>query len=212
VDTVSADLSLAELEQAFAASHHHGFPVVDEHGELCSIVTIQDLERAREQGNLDALRVRDIATPAPLTVFPDEPVWVALKRLGARDVGRLPVVDRKQPRQLVGIIRRSDIVRAYQRGILRRQEFQQHSEQLRLAKLTGKEFVEIEVSKDSPAAGKAVKELTLPRDCLLTSVHRGRKVLILHGDTVLQPGDCISAVVEQESVAALQAVFEAINS
>jgi CIC family chloride channel protein len=209
VDIVSADLSLVELEQAFAESHHHGFPVVDEHGDLCSIVTIQDLEQAREKGDLDALRVRDIATPSPLTVFPDEPVWVALKRLGARDVGRLPVVDRNQPQRLVGIIRRSDIVRAYQRGILRRQEFQQHREQLRLAKLTGKEFVEIEVSKDSPAAGKAVKELTLPRDCLLTSVHRGRKVLILHGDTVLQPGDCVSAVVEQESVAALQAVFEA---
>ena len=212
VDTVSADLSLAELEHAFAESHHHGFPVVDEHGELCSIVTIQDLERAREKGDLNAMRVRDIATPAPLTVFPDEPVWVALKRLGARDVGRLPVVDRKQPRHLVGIIRRSDIVRAYQRGILRRQEFQQRSEQLRLAKLTGKEFVEIEVGKDSPAAGKAVKELALPHDCLLTSVHRGRKVLILHGDTVLQVGDCVTAVAEQESVAALRAVFEAINS
>jgi chloride channel protein, CIC family len=72
VDTVTADLSLAELEQAFAESHHHGFPVVDEHGELCSIVTIQDLERASEKGDLNAMCVRDIASPAPLAVFPDE--------------------------------------------------------------------------------------------------------------------------------------------
>jgi chloride channel protein, CIC family len=209
LDTVSVDLSLADLEQAFMESHHHGFPVVDEQGELCGIVTIQDLENARERGNLDAIRVRDIATASPLTVFPDEPVWVALKRLGARDVGRLPVVDRDHPRRLVGIVRRADVVRAYQSGILRRQELQHRSEQLRLARLTGKEFVEIRLRKDSPAAGKSVKELMLPRDCLLTSAHRGRKVLILHGDTMLQAGDRVTALVEQGSVAALQAVFQA---
>lgn len=209
VDTVTADMPLTDLEQAFIQSHHHGFPVVNERGELVGIVTLQDLERVRGQPNLAAMQVRDIATPSPLTVYPDEPVWVALKRLGARDVGRLPVVDRNQPRRLVGIIRRNDIVRAYQRGILQRQEIQHRREQLRLAKLTGKEFVEIEVGDDSPAIGKAVKELDLPHDCLLTSVHRGRKVIILHGDTVLEAGDRVTAVVEQESVAALESVFQA---
>ncbi len=209
VDTVPADMTLPALDHAFAESHHHGFPVVDAQGALCGIVTLQDLERAREQEEFAARTVRDIATPSPLTVYPDEPVWVALKRLGARDVGRLPVVARADPKQLVGIIRRSDIVRAYQRGILRRQEFQQRSEQLRLAKLTGKELVEIVISTDSPAAGKAVKELDLPADCLLTAVHRGRQVLILHGDTILEPGDHVSAVVGFASVAALQAVFAA---
>ena len=102
VDTVSADLSLAELEQAFAVSHHHGFP------SWMNTVSFAVSSRSRiwngpvRKGTSMRLRVRDIATPSPLTVFPDEPVWVALKRLGARDVGRLPVVDRKQPRRLGG--------------------------------------------------------------------------------------------------------------
>jgi CIC family chloride channel protein len=209
VDTIRADLPLADLEQAFLESHHHGFPVLDERGELYGIVTIQDLEQVKERGDSDALRVRDISTTTVLTVYPDDPVWVALKRLGARDVGRLPVVDRANPRRLLGIIRRNDIVRAYQRGILRRQELQHRSEQLRLARLTGKEFVEIKLTEDSPAAGQAVKDLLLPHDSLLTSAHRGRKVLILHGDTVLQPGDHITALAEHDSVAALQAVFRA---
>ncbi len=207
VDTVPADMTLPELEWAFVESHHHGFPVLDECGELYGVVTIQDLERARGRRDFDTLKARHIATTSPLTAYPDEPVWAALKRLGTRDVGRLPVVAPDNPRRLLGVVRRPDIVRAYQRAILRRQEMQYRSEQLRLARLTGKELVEIEVGKGSPVAGKRVKDLALPHECLLTSVHRGRKVLILHGDTILQAGDRLVALVEQDRAGELRQVF-----
>jgi CIC family chloride channel protein len=207
VDTVPADMALPELERAFIESHHHGFPVLDGRGELYGVVTIQDLERAKDRANFETLKVWAIATRSPLTAYPDEPVWAALKRLGTRDVGRLPVVDRDNPRRLVGMVRRSDIIHAYQRAILRRQELQHRSQQLRLAGLTGKEFVEFEVGEGSPVVGKQVKELALPHECLLTSVHRGRKVLILHGDTVLQAGDQVMALVEQDCADALRDVF-----
>ncbi len=38
----------------------------------------------------------------------------ALDRMVERGIGRLPVVDRANPKKLVGIISRSDILRAYE--------------------------------------------------------------------------------------------------
>jgi len=206
-DTVDADLSLVELDHAFVATHHHGFPVLDRDGTLFGMVTIQDLERARERGPLESLRVRDIATTSLLTAFPDEPVWQALKRLGTRDVGRLPVVSRSDPRRLVGLVRRYDIVRAYQRAIMRRMEVQHRREQLQLGKLGGVEFVEMEVVAGSPLAGKAIRDLILPHDCVMVSVRRGRRVIIPHGDTVFEVGDRVTALVSLECKEPVCALF-----
>ncbi|MGC9335597.1 MAG: chloride channel protein [Anaerolineae bacterium] len=207
VDTVSADLSLVGLEQVFAESHHHGFPVLDEQGELHGIVTLQDLARAAERGPLEGRTVRDIATRSVLTVFSDEPMWVALKRLGTRDVGRLPVVDRGNPRKLVGLIRRSDIVRAYRVGISRRLDLQERADKLRLGRLTGTEFVEIEVQAGSPQAGRRVREIPLPADCLLTTARRGDKVILLHGDTRIQEGDYLVALADSDCAGTLMETF-----
>jgi CIC family chloride channel protein len=207
VDTVSSDLSLVELEQIFADSHHHGFPVLDEHGELVGVVTLQDLARAAERGSLEGFTVGDIATRSVLTVYPDEPMWVALKRLGTRDVGRLPVVDRGSPRRLVGLIRRSDIVRAYRVGISRRLDLQERADRLRLGRLTGTEFVEIRVEPGSPQAGRRVRELPLPEDCLLTTARRGNKVILLHGDTRIQEGDRLVALADPSCAESLVEVF-----
>jgi CIC family chloride channel protein len=208
VDTVYADLSLVDLDRVFHETHHHGFPVLDGNGELFGVVTVQDLERAKERGPVVGLSVRDITTRQVLVAHPDEPVWAALKRLGTRDVGRLPVVDPQNPKQLVGAIRRHDIVRAYKVGIGRKLEMQAKAEHLRLGRLTGTEFIDVTVLPQSPAAHRTVKELNLPEDCLLVSIFRDSKVLIPHGTTRLLPGDRLAALVKKESTGEFQRNFQ----
>jgi CIC family chloride channel protein len=207
-DTISIDMDLQELELIFHETHHHGFPVLDENGELFGVVTLQDLMRAKERGPLEGRTVRDIATRSVLTVYPDDPMWVALKRLSTRDVGRLPVVDRQNPRRLLGVIRRGDIVRAYRVGINRRLDLQERADKLRLGKLTGTEFVEIPVAHGSPLSGQRVKDLPLPADCLLTTAHRGDKVIMLHGNTMIQEGDRIVALADPACVQHLFTIFQ----
>jgi CIC family chloride channel protein len=207
LDTVDADLSLVDLDRAFHETHHHGFPVLDSHGDLFGVVTVQDLERAKERGSIEGLHVRDIATRQILVTYADEPVWAALKRLGIRDVGRLPVVDRQNPQRLVGLIRRYDIVRAYKVGIGRKLEMQARSEQLRLGRLTGTEFIDVVVRPQSSVAHRAVKELNLPEDCLLVSILRDNRTLIPHGDTRLLPGDHLMALMREECVRQFRQVF-----
>jgi CIC family chloride channel protein len=208
VDVVSADMDLQELDLVFAETHHHGLPVLDDGGELLGVVTLQDLARARERGQWQNRKVRDIATRSVLTVHPDEPMWVALKRLGTRDVGRLPVVDRQNPRHLLGLIRRSDIVRAYRVGINRRLDFQERADKLRLGTLTGTEFVEVVVEPGSPLAGRRVRDLPLPDECLLTTARRGDKVILLHGETTIREGDRIVALADSACAQTLQEVFQ----
>jgi trk system potassium uptake protein TrkA len=58
------------------------------------------------------------------------------------------------------------------------------------------EIVELQVDRDSPAAGKRVAGLTLPDGSRLISVMRGGKSELAHDSTVLRPGDQVLAVVE----------------
>lgn len=207
IDTVAANMPLLDLKHEFIASHHHGFPVMDT-GKFVGIVTLQDLARAQTKEGWADLTVRDIATQDLLVAHPSEPIYKALQRMGARDVGRLPVVSQEDPNKLIGLVRRNDIVRAYQRAILRRLEMQDRAENLRLGKLSGKETLELTVEAHSRSAGKPIKEINLPENCLLISVRRGRRVILLRGDTVLEPGDEVTAVIERSDLEKVRACFQ----
>ena len=56
------------------------------------------------------------------------------------------------------------------------------------------QFVEIRLEPDSRASGKSVSELSLPHEIVIVSVRRGRELILPRGDTVLQPGDSVTAV------------------
>jgi trk system potassium uptake protein TrkA len=68
-------------------------------------------------------------------------------------------------------------------------------------------LVEEKVHPTAAAAGKAVQEVELPRDCVLTAILRQGDLIVPHGDTVLEPGDEVLAVVHASQVAELAAVL-----
>ncbi len=198
LETVRLDMPLAELQEKFVQTAHHGFPVVDAAGRLGGIVSLQDLKVAQADGPLAGKTVADIATVDGLLVaHPEEPVWRALRRMGSRDIGRLPVVDRDDPRKLVGMVRRSDIIHAYDQAIKARAHHQHRAEMLRLAQLDGVDYVQIDIAPESPAVGAKVSALSLPQDCLIVSVRRGRALHLAHGSTVLQEGDRVVVLADR---------------
>jgi CIC family chloride channel protein len=205
MDVVPPEMSLADLADEFARTHHHGFPVVDGDGDLVGVVSIRDLEQALGTGGIEGKTVGDIATTEGLLVaYPDEPMWKALKRLGTRDVGRLPVVEDQASWRLVGVIRRQDIVRAYNQAIVKRAHHQHRAETLRLGKLDGAGFQHISIPPDAPAAGRRVSEIDLPDECLIVSVRRGRKLHIAHGHTRLQSEDLVTVFTADECLSEVQ--------
>lgn len=208
--TIVASASLSELRKRLIASHHHGLMVLDESDErLVGVVTLQDLERAMERSEWEHLRVRDIMTREVLSVYPDEPVGVALRRMGTRDIGRLPVVARDDPRHLLGIIRRPEISKAYQLATLRRGAVQKQAEHVRIGRLESTEYLELVVEPHSVAAGRAVCDLPLPEEVLLVTRRRGIHQQLLHGDDVLSPGDVILAFAAPACVEKVRQLFGA---
>lgn len=51
------------------------------------------------------------------------------------------------------------------------------------------ELVEMDIPEDSPAAGKAVVDLNLPKNAFIVLIHRTDKYLTAGGDTVIEAGD-----------------------
>lgn len=211
LDTVSSAMSVEDLAREFERTRHHGYAVLDEDGDLHGVVTHRDLEEAMHRGDERYLTVGDISTSPPVTVHPEDPLWAALKKLSVRDVGRLPVVHRQHPRRLLGMVHRQDVIRAYNLAILRRLDAQQRAERLKLGKLGGTQFVEIEVVLNSPAMGEKLGEMRLPEGCTVVSVQRGRKVIIPHGDTVIMVGDKVVAFATEACAPTLRAIFEPLE-
>ena len=108
VETLSSQMSLDEVRQAFSRSHHRGFPVVDG-GKLLGIVTQTDLTKIQEQQLTGNLPLSKIMSPRPVTVEPGAPLSQVLHLLTLYKISRLPVTE---GRKLVGIITRADIIRA----------------------------------------------------------------------------------------------------
>lgn len=188
--TVTPDMPLSDLARLFEATHHHGFAVVDSRGELYGVVTLADLERAVNAGRLDG-KVGDICTTNVRVVFPDETLEDALRHFGVLDVGRIPVVSRSNPKRLVGLLRRGDIIRAYSKAALDLTEKRHRLEMLRLREETKGRIMEFELREGFAAVGKKLKDISLPPDCLVISIRRGGQIVVPRGETYLMAGDKI---------------------
>jgi CIC family chloride channel protein len=90
---------------------HQGFPVIDEQGVLCGVVTRRDLvDPARDESATIASLVRRGA----VIVYEDNTLREAADHMVRTGVGRLPVVAREAPQIVVGIISRSDLLSAHE--------------------------------------------------------------------------------------------------
>ena len=207
LNTVSTSTTLTELSDIFARTHSHGLLILDPQGKLWGLVTITDLDRAVDEGLPRSTKVTEIGTPREklMVAYPDETLAEALARMGVRGFGRLPVVSREDPNRVVGLIRREDIIRAYNMALARRAELQHRAKRVQLRNLDGTEFVDITLEADDRAVGKTIQEIAsrLPKDSILISIRRDGKVMIPHGNTVLQPGDRITAFVRTNDTGTL---------
>jgi len=113
--TVPSTMSVKEMTNLLRDTGHHGFPVLDEKGRLFGVATLADLERSLRNGEAD-LTVGDIATKDLFVAYADQSLYEVL-RATAEDYGRIPVVDRRNRRHLVGVLRRHDIMAAYRQRL-----------------------------------------------------------------------------------------------
>jgi H+/Cl- antiporter ClcA/CBS domain-containing protein len=118
VITLQADDSVASARTWLAsnveAARHQGFPVVDARGCLVGVLTRRDLQAETAQ---DGTPLRQLLTRPLKFVYDDCTVRQAADHMVNHNIGRLPVVRREQPTQLIGIVTRSDVLSSYRRRI-----------------------------------------------------------------------------------------------
>jgi len=68
-------------------------------------------------------------------------------------------------------------------------------------------LVENKVNPRAVAAGKAVRDLKLPEECVLSAIIRGGNLILPRGSTVLQPGDEVFALVHVSRLDQLSALL-----
>jgi len=122
VITVSPEDSMRELKEVLRVNRISGTPVMRD-GELVGIISIEDLIKALELGEVDA-SVGAKMTAEVQTVFADESVVQAVNKFALSGFGRLPVVDRQG--KLVGLLTQGAVVR----GLLRQLEVSYHAEEI----------------------------------------------------------------------------------
>ncbi|NQV71481.1 amino acid permease [bacterium] len=67
-------------------------------------------------------------------------------------------------------------------------------------------------SVDSSASliGQRIMDIDLPADCIIALIHRKEKMVVPHGDTVLQEGDRITFIAEPEAMAVLKTRYAVV--
>ncbi len=192
--TIHKDQYFSDAMALFQEKNLLGFPVLGDDEKLWGIVTLQDMQKTQSQENFSSrgLKVSDFAVEDPVTVFPDEPIWAAIQKMSPRDLARLPVISRDGSGRLVGLISRSDILRAYDVGVVRKQrgKIVEHQVDLRQQKENG--FVEFVLKEEDTCTNTLVKDLSLPDTINMVSIKRSGQIIIPKGHTRIEVGDVIT--------------------
>jgi CBS domain-containing protein len=121
VQTVPAGLSLRDLEErwfeARGQRRHQGYPVVDAKGNVVGVVTRSELLDLPPANELARVAVASLLARDPVVAHPDETCRAAAERMAEEGVGRLPVVARGTRGPVIGILTRSDLLKARERAL-----------------------------------------------------------------------------------------------
>lgn len=91
---------------------HQGFPVVDDDGRLIGVITRRDFV-----GKEQSTKLRDLIRRPPAIVYSDLTLRDAADHMVRESIGRLPVVSRREPGRVIGILTRSDLLAAHGRRL-----------------------------------------------------------------------------------------------
>jgi H+/Cl- antiporter ClcA len=115
--TVPAQSPVRELAERIAghepeANRHQGMLLLDGESNLAGIITRGDILRALDRDPSGAMSLLEAGSPKVIVTYPDETLHEAAAKMLRNNIGRLPVVDRKDPRHVVGYLGRPGIMAA----------------------------------------------------------------------------------------------------
>jgi len=108
---VPPDWTLEQLIDVMFKTRHMGYPVQESHASpVLGVITFSDVQRVPASERV-AIRVEDVMKREIISIRPDADAFDALKLMSSRNLGRLIVME---DGQMVGIVSRTDLMRAIQ--------------------------------------------------------------------------------------------------
>ncbi len=112
-----ADISEPRVARA-VGSNQRLFPLLDRDGAMAGVVSHSELARALGRG----ITVGEIAARQPVVAYPGEPLRQVAFRMAESGRTRLPVVDPRNARRVMGIVTLSDLLAARRRELAAERE------------------------------------------------------------------------------------------
>jgi chloride channel protein, CIC family len=114
---IAASMRVGELAERIArhdpeVSRHDAQLVVDDAGELAGIITRGDILRASQRDPRGIATVLQSGSSHLVVTYPDETLAEAADKMLRYGIGRLPVVDRANPRKILGYLGRPNLMAA----------------------------------------------------------------------------------------------------
>jgi CIC family chloride channel protein len=118
--TIPARMTVSELAERVAkrdpqVSRHQALLVVGDDGKLGAVITRGDILRALDSDSSGARSVLEAGSADVIVTYADETLSEAVHKMLRHRIGRLPVVERDDPRRIVGYLGRPNILAAHLR-------------------------------------------------------------------------------------------------
>jgi CIC family chloride channel protein len=123
---ISEHANVNQLLKIFSmVSNSFYFPVVAESGakagQMVGIISLQDVKSIIHDEELRlCATVGNICTRDVVTLTPDDSFYDAMRMFVMKGIEEIPVVENKDARWVVGMLKRTDVITAYNREVLKR--------------------------------------------------------------------------------------------
>jgi CBS domain-containing protein len=122
---LSDKMSLKDLAQSLKGRPGQSqiqrlFPVMDAERRLDGVITRKSLQKLIQKysaSDRENLHLAELVNPNPVVAYPDEPLRTFVYRMAETGFTRFPVVDRDDPRKLLGIVSLNDLLKARVRNL-----------------------------------------------------------------------------------------------
>jgi len=118
VVTLKASTTLRRIIPVIEETSAGTFPVVNDAGELSSILSLQDLRKVMfEPGLQDLLVAGELGVKKVITIGSQDTLALALSRMALQPFEHIVVVDTQNPKKVIGLLSRHAILLGYRRAV-----------------------------------------------------------------------------------------------
>lgn len=117
--TIPLDMPLSQVVKVFAGTKQTCFPVVDNNDQYYGLFSLHDVRQFLYDSDIGDLAVAlDLATADTPPLAIDLDLGSAMTRFAVGGFDELPVIDPDQPKTILGMLHRQDVIAAYNEQLL----------------------------------------------------------------------------------------------